>query len=306
MMRGLVQRTVGAAVLSTASCAMFGDFELGSGGQSSSNTASTTSAAGGTSRSSTSSTTSAAGGTSTTSSSCIPGAFLNAGESCTADSQCCSGACGINNCCATACNTSDPVCGAVACDSVKGACEYPLKTMTCGGQCANGVETLASTCNGSGLCQGATVPCAPYVCSASACKTSCTQKSDCMSGYHCDGTGACVTQTAPGGTCAANDECSSGVCDVKGSGRCCTKACDTSDATCGATSCDPTGACVYPSATKACGAASCTNGVETLTSACDGSGRCNTQSTTPCASYACGPTACKTSCTQDSDCAVGP
>jgi uncharacterized protein (TIGR03382 family) len=55
-----------------------------------------------------------------------------------------------------------------------------------------------------------------------------------------------------------------------------------------------------------CGPApSCTDGVAKPASACNGTGACTTPAPAPCDAYACGATACNTTCTQDTDCALG-
>src|SRR5450631_1039217 len=80
------------------------------------------------------------------------------------------------------------------------------------------------------------------------------------------GTGGSTTGGASGGTssggttgglaagtdCTGDAQCTSGVCGVNGSGRCCIARCATGDATCRATGCDATGACVTPSAAIPC------------------------------------------------------
>jgi beta-glucanase (GH16 family) len=92
-------------------------------------------------------------------------------------------------------------CGAIGCDAVSGACMYPPATTTCGAppSCANGVQTTATTCNGSGACSAATTTtCTPYMCGATTCKTACATDSDCVSGDYCTGdncnAGACQPQ----------------------------------------------------------------------------------------------------------------
>ena len=55
-----------------------------------------------------------------------------------------------------------------------------------------------------------------FICSGSACKTSCSGATDCVSGDYCSAN-ACLTQKSPGALCAAASECASGLC----SGRCC-------------------------------------------------------------------------------------
>jgi alpha-tubulin suppressor-like RCC1 family protein len=74
---------------------------------------------------------------------------------------------------------------------LSGLCSYP--TNGCGTATCSGTQIVATgICNGNGSCS---VPAAQncagnYVCSASACKTSCTADADCLSGYFCE-SGSC-------------------------------------------------------------------------------------------------------------------
>jgi hypothetical protein len=74
-----------------------------------------------------------------------------------------------------------------------GACRLHAAGVQCAAQtCAATTETAARTCNGAGLCSSAaTRNCFPYLCAASACRTSCTTAADCQTGYTCIGN-ACV------------------------------------------------------------------------------------------------------------------
>jgi hypothetical protein len=60
------------------------------------------------------------------------------------------------------------------------------------------------------------------MCSANACKTNCTTSNDCVAGFYCGSTNACVAKKSSGQLCAAATECTSNSCG----GRCCS----TSDA----------------------------------------------------------------------------
>src|SRR5262249_19830073 len=153
----------------------------------------------------------------------------------------------------------------------------------------------------------------PYVCGASACKTSCASSSDCVSGYVCAAS-ACVVQKALGVACAAGSECASGFCV---DGVCCNSTCaalcqactgakkgsgadglcaavgagldpDSECADQGAASCGTDGACngsggcrVYASGTV-CLAAKCVSGTQTTASTCNGTGTCNSGVSTAC------------------------
>ncbi len=64
-------------------------------------------------------------------------------------------------------------------------------------------------------------------------------------------------------------------------------------------------ACTYSAATTQCVAPSCASQTETRPSFCTGTGACNVATTKDCGVYACGATACKTSCSTIADCASG-
>jgi hypothetical protein len=80
------------------------------------------------------------------------------------------------------------------------------------------------------------------------CKTTCASDSDCASaGDYCDTSHACVPKVAAGDACGADDECTTGVCGIAGTGgHCCTVACIPAGGDCGATDCNASGACVFP------------------------------------------------------------
>src|SRR6185369_2129983 len=84
------------------------------------------------------------------------------------------------------------------CDGA-GACErWTAGTVCVAGSCAGGVSTPARTCNGAGTCQTVTTSaCNPYVCGATACKTSCGSNADCDATHFCSG-GGCVSTNANG------------------------------------------------------------------------------------------------------------
>jgi alpha-tubulin suppressor-like RCC1 family protein len=112
--------------------------------------------------------------------------------------------------------------------------------------------------------------------------------------------GSCAAKVGAGSACTANDQCLSGIC----AGNCCNSACASGGA-CGG-SCNASGACVYPSTSTVCSSQSCSGSTQTNTAYCNGAGACNTPTTTNCAPFACGASACKTSpCTSNSDCISG-
>jgi hypothetical protein len=143
--------------------------------------------------------------------------LLANGASCSGGSVCQSGFCSEGVCCAEACTQlcrsckisgslgacvpvpvgQDPrtECAAEAtstcrrsggCDGA-GACRLHASGTICvAATCASGAETPARTCDGRGLCQGASSrSCSPYACGATSCATSCTTVSQCSSGNVC-------------------------------------------------------------------------------------------------------------------------
>ena len=103
-----------------------------------------------------------------------------------------------------------------SCDGAS-ACEFPGATTSCGNPVCTGSQSTGFACDGTGECKMATADCAPYMCGASACKTSCTGDTDCVSGNYCSA-GKCVTKKANGQACNGNNQCSSSNCV---SGTCC-------------------------------------------------------------------------------------
>lgn len=178
------------------------------------------------------------------------------GQACAINSQClssicvdsvccnslCSGLCqacssaktgGMNGICGPVFVGTDPdnecldmgaaTCGANGFCNGMSACQLYAAGTTCAAQsCSNGIQSNADTCNGGGTCiDGGTASCSPYVCGATACKTSCASDVDCMSGFYCSST-SCVSLKPSGQVCTAANECLSGFCT---DGVCCTTAC---------------------------------------------------------------------------------
>jgi hypothetical protein len=221
-----------------------------------------------------------------------------------------SGICGGNGlCCEAACNQEDRICGSAACD-LHGACLYPDNNTPCGSTCTGG-QITNRTCDGNGGCKPqASQPCgAPYGCAVggTSCATNCIDDTNCAANATCDAEGACVARKGIG-FCTSNDQCTSGICDIHGSGACCVKACDTRDAICGATACDPSsGACIFQVAGVGCGLSHCTGSNESR-GVCDGKGACGSPVSTPCpANLTClaDSSGCKVSCLTGTDCVSG-
>ncbi len=230
------------------------------------------------------------------------------GHLCSSNAACASGICGITgsgNCCANVCSTSDATCGATACDTT-GACAYPVQGSACGSISCVGDQVSTSSCNGAGTCASATGPCfGNTLCVRSGCLPSCQSSADCQTGFSCNA-GTCVAPAATG-TCTENDDCTSSVCGLSGTGNCCTSACaPTADPACSPTTCDATsGDCVYPQG-SACGTLSCT-GSTASAGVCDVAGVCQPNPSACPDNFGCDDagTACNTGCAELADCAAG-
>jgi hypothetical protein len=291
------------------------------------------------------------------------------GATCTLGSQCISGNCVDGYCCDQQCGTLCKACaaaktggsngtcsnviagadfddecpddGAASCDrnglcNGAGACQlYASGTACLTTTCTAGTQT-GYACNGLGACDpNVTTPCAPYVCGASACNTTCTDDAGCVSSHYCSAGSSCDPDEPNGAACNRAAQCQSGncvdgfCCEAPCAGVC--QACSQAktggangaclpvtagtdpDSECpddGAASCDRNGLCsgsgacaIYTSST-ACGATTCVG--TTLTGyTCNGTGDCVSGSSGDCTPYLCGASACKTSCADDADCVTG-
>jgi hypothetical protein len=145
------------------------------------------------------------------------------------------------------------------CNSSKG-CVQCNTGPDCPTSCSGGMLTT-STCNASNACvAGSPAQCAGnFICAnATSCKTACSADADCVNGFFCKNPGAsgtCVGKNAAGGSCSANDQCSSGLCGPSGTTgtHCCAAGttCSATVSACGATDCNTSGACLYPGTTVA-------------------------------------------------------
>jgi hypothetical protein len=195
-----------------------------------------------------------------------------AGAGCSAARECASGYCADGVCCdrectgqceycalTTAVGTCSPVSGpapsgrapcpgATSADPCTArACDGTQSTATCAGwvgtevvcragACAGGVELLAATCDGSGVCPPASEhPCEPYACAGTTCRGDCTVDADCADparytcevsthrcearrGAECDGH---VVQMDDG----TEVDCRPYVCQVETTGAACMTSC---------------------------------------------------------------------------------
>jgi hypothetical protein len=132
--------------------------------------------------------------------------------------------------------------------------------------------------------------------------TACTSGDTCASGFCVDGVccaeacdGACQSCDLAGskGACAAHESGTDPESDCLGTGQ--------AGGACIGT-CNGQGACAFPGTTTSCGDAVCASGKQTEYF-CSGDGSCSTTET-ECGEFACGATACKTSCAGAADCAA--
>jgi len=290
---------------------------------------------------------------------------LDTGAACSRPGQCKSGFCADGVCCDKACSGSceactaakkgsgtDGTCGNVAagtdpqdkctvdttagscgpdgmCDGA-GACRpYRTKGTPCGTTTCTAGSVSGKTCNGAGTCDTLTTPCTPFVCGASACKTSCATGADCVADAFCTPTLVCKPKQKNGEACGAAKECASGLCVDS---VCCSSACTGQCEACNVPSdlgtcvpvtgrpkgarkdCDGAGtgcfgtcdgkdraACTYPLATTTCGAG-CADAKIAL---CDGKGGCSEPISCPEFLTCESETACRKTCAVDTDCIDG-
>jgi len=104
-----------------------------------------------------------------------------------------------------------------------GACAYWGSGIVCAGEtCIGTTYYPEDRCSGTGAClDSGGVSCAPYVCDATKCKTSCAVDADCSAGNYCSGA-QCTAKKGNGQTCGAGTECVSGFCV---DGYCCNSEC---------------------------------------------------------------------------------
>ncbi len=252
----------------------------------------------------------------------------------------CGGSCGAtcltNKACTSAADCKDEICAGMPKKCAAPTCKDLVQNgdesdVDCGGTCG---PTCApgATCSENADCKG-------DACSGSICLPSCIDgvlnnsekdidcggpkcASTCVDGTPCDVPSDCASAHCVDGlccdtacfttcqACAASKKTSGddGVCGPAKQALDPHNDCDvTPPDTCGDSSgnCDGAGACEKYSMLTPCGTpAACSNGVQTNPDNCNGAGVCTDNGTQPCSPYACGDTACKTSCATDNDCAA--
>ena len=173
------------------------------------------------------------------------------GSTCSTTNECASGNCVDGTCCNTACGeqcaacnvggkegtctavTGRPVGARAACAGVgvgtscgqacngsdTAKCNYPPTTAPCSANaCASGIETHASTCNGSGVCNDIPKTCGAFTCDVASCKTTCAKNADCAAGFICNSALTCEAAHDLGADCTTSATCSTGFCT---DGVCC-------------------------------------------------------------------------------------
>lgn len=80
--------------------------------------------------------------------------------------------------------------------------------------CADGVQSLAATCDGEGACSGgAEIPCGSGRCTdAVSCSGTCANDDECLFDHYCSSGGTCLPDTIDGSPCERAESCESGAC----------------------------------------------------------------------------------------------
>jgi hypothetical protein len=110
------------------------------------------------------------------------------------------------------------------------ACTYPGSMKTCGTQfCNTTAQSGRFACDGTGHCTLDLENCTDYACVGTACGSSCSQVTDCLSTSYCTNMGVCAPQLANGMACTLGNQCASGNCVQS---VCCSSACTILGGTC--------------------------------------------------------------------------
>jgi hypothetical protein len=236
------------------------------------------------------------------------------------------------------CATQDvSTCGTTGvCDGAGNCQKYAAGTICVDASCVAKQSVLASRCSPDGACMpGQTRSCSPYLCDVGAkCLTTCQTDDDCANGHRCDVDAGSCGKKALGTSCSDLTECDSGFCSqgvccaVNCAGGCLScalagsegscmpvtagakpsdpKACPATDAsTCGFDgTCDGAGQCRNYVPGTACTPASCMSATLHPGGTCDGKTHCQVPAATTCGGFLCATaTTCRTTCASDADCA---
>lgn len=227
------------------------------------------------------------------------------GWACAAGSECQSGRCTDNVCCASA---SCGACQSCNNSASPGTCAPDPDGTSCGtSACAAGVA-VTYTC-AAGSCAKKETKCAPYACNPAGtqCSGLCAQNSDCASTAYCDtSSNTCLPRRQNGAVCTGDEQCQSSICHATEK-VCCDSACTATCMSCkvagkeGTCSSAPTG--------TPCGSAkACVEGsgtAEEQYSLCDGASPPTCAAfKKDCAPYRCDASgkSCATSCTSHDQC----
>jgi hypothetical protein len=106
------------------------------------------------------------------------------------------------------------------------SCKFPGPEKSCGSPFCNTNEQVAAfVCDSNGGCTVGLTTCPDYACdpAKAACRTQCSQTTDCASTDFCNANGVCQPKKGNAIGCTLSTECQSGFC---ASGVCCETACD--------------------------------------------------------------------------------
>ncbi|RLB58796.1 MAG: hypothetical protein DRI34_03840 [Deltaproteobacteria bacterium] len=199
-----------------------------------------------------------------------------------------------------------------------------------GGGPGSGYRTSGGCTSGAGGgCRSECVSCEPYRAGPAGCLGSCTNESDCWSGYQCQA-GSCGLPEGIGSPCQQQADCVNGYCS---DGVCCLEACTgpcrscnqagheglcrpsaagsdpdnecpaSEQSSCGTTGvCDGQGACQLWPAGSECAPARCQDNLLLGAASCNGAGDCVTSGTVDCSPGRCLQGACVDTCSSHDDC----
>jgi hypothetical protein len=132
----------------------------------------------------------------------------------------------------------------------------PPASLMCPASCSGNTFTPASVCADATTCSGQPQSCGNHACALTGCKSPCGSNSDCLAGFNCNGSGACVACPAlpaycmggmsNGTSCPASDTSGTQVGTCTTSGACVTGSLSTCQAGQYCSGAYPSAACVAP------------------------------------------------------------